>query len=94
MVSFMDRSTIYDREYYDMAFDIAERENIPVQTKTKIAGGNDAGAIHRSRSGVRTIAVSVPCRYIHSCSSLVSHIDAEAVMKLVPMLAERIAAGD
>ena len=94
VVSFMDRSTIYDREYYDMAFDIAERENIPVQTKTKIAGGNDAGAIHRSRSGVRTIAVSVPCRYIHSCSSLVSHIDAEAVMKLVPMLAERIAAGD
>lgn len=91
VVSFMDRSTIYDKEYYALALDIAKEKNIPVQTKTMIAGGNDAGAIHRSRRGVRTIAVSVPCRYLHSSSSLISKSDAQAVYELVYDLAENIA---
>ncbi len=92
VVSFMDRSTIYDREYYRLAFEIGRENGIPVQTKTVIAGGNDAGAIHKSRGGVRTAAVSVPCRYLHSSSGLISTADAEAVSRLVPLLAERIAA--
>lgn len=91
VVSFMDRATIYDKDYYRLAMETAYEKNIPVQTKTMIAGGNDAGAIHRSRGGVRTIAVSVPCRYLHSSSSLISASDAEAVYELVRVLAERIA---
>ncbi len=90
VVSFMDRSTIYDKEYYNTAMRIASEKNIPVQTKTMIAGGNDAGIIHRSRSGVRTIAVSVPCRYLHASESLISVSDAEAVINLVKHLAEEI----
>lgn len=68
VVSFMDRSTIYDRELYRLAFAAAERLGIPCQTKTRIAGGNDAGAVHLTREGVRTLAISVPCRYLHSPS--------------------------
>ncbi len=94
VVSYMDRSTIYDKEYYALAMNIAKEKNIPVQTKTMIAGGNDAGAIHRSRSGVRTIAVSVPCRYLHSSSSLISEDDAKAVYELVYALAENIAGNE
>ena len=36
-VSFMDRSTIYDRELYDLAFRIAKEHYIPCQTKTMIS---------------------------------------------------------
>ncbi len=90
VVSFMDRATIYDREYYQLAMDIAKEKGIPAQTKTMIAGGNDAGAIHKSRSGVRTIAVSVPCRYLHANASLIKTSDAQAVMELVKELAKRI----
>lgn len=93
VVSFMDRSTIYDKEYYELAMKLAKDNNIPAQTKTKIAGGNDAGAIHRSRGGVRTIAVSVPCRYLHAASSLIRTDDAQAVRDLVGLLSERICAG-
>ena len=42
VVPFMDRSTIYDREYYQLAFALAEKEKIPCQTKRAVAGGNDA----------------------------------------------------
>ena len=82
----MDRSTIYDKEYYRLAMNIGKEKNIPVQTKTMIAGGNDSGAIHKSRGGVRTIAVSVPCRYLHANASLISLNDAEAVLSLVKEL--------
>lgn len=90
VVSFMDRSTVYDKELYRLAFDIAAEKKIPCQTKTMIAGGNDSGAIHISGKGVRTIAVSVPCRYLHSASCVIEMTDLENSYELVKELARRI----
>lgn len=90
VVSFMDRSTVYDKELYRLAFDIARENNLPCQTKTMIAGGNDAGAIHVTGKGIRTIAVSVPCRYLHSASCVINPEDFENSYLLVRKLAERI----
>lgn len=90
VVSFMDRATIYDKQYYQMAMQAAKEQGVKAQTKTMIAGGNDAGVIHSSRGGVRTIAVSVPCRYLHASSSLISVEDAEAVYAVVKAVAEKI----
>ena len=55
-----------------------------------IAGGNDSGAIHISGKGVRTIAISVPCRYLHSPSSVIELSDLESSYKLVKILSRRI----
>ena len=82
VVSYMDRSTVYDRGLYSLAFETAKANGIPVQTKTLIAGGNDSGAIHVSAGGVRTCAISVPCRYLHSPSCVVKMSDFEAVKAL------------
>ena len=90
VVSFMDRSTVYDKELYNLAFETARINNIPCQTKTMIAGGNDAGAIHLTGKGIRTIAVSVPCRYLHSASCVINPEDFENSYILVKKLAERI----
>lgn len=90
VVSFMDRLTVYDRELYRLAFDTAGELGIPCQTKTAVAGGNDAGAIHISGKGVRTIAVSVPCRYLHSPSCVIEMKDLEDSYSLVKELAGRI----
>lgn len=93
VVSFMDGATMYDREFYRLIMDKAKKADIPVQTKTKIAGGNDAGAIHQSRGGVRTAAISVPCRYLHSSTSLISRADLQAVCDTIKLAAE-LAAND
>lgn len=93
VVSFMDRATLYDRELYKRAFKIAENNNIPCQTKTVVAGGNDAGAIHKSAGGIKTVAVSLPCRYIHSGSSVCSLKDIESVEKLAKELLKDLANG-
>lgn len=90
VVSFMDRSTIYNKELYNMAFDVAIDLKIPCQTKTRVAGGNDAGAIHISRGGVKTIAVSIPTRYLHSPSCVINKGDYFNTFKLVKALADGI----
>lgn len=89
-VSFMDKRTIYDKEYYNLAISIAKNNNIKVQPKSGVTGGNDAGAIHTSRGGIRTIALSVPCRYLHSPVCLISEIDLENTQNLAMLLSEKI----
>lgn len=90
VVSFMDRSTIYNKELYNLAFECAKEIEIPCQTKTRVAGGNDAGAIHLSKGGVKTIAVSVPTRYLHSPSCVINKEDYFNTLKLVKALTDRI----
>ena len=90
VVSYMDRRTIYDKTLYNMAFSLAKQLNIPCQTKTAIAGGNDAGSIHVSRGGVKTMAISVPCRYIHSGASVMKLSDAYACEELAKNIITRI----
>ncbi len=82
VVSYMDNGTLYDRDLYSLAMNTANENNIPVQTKTVIAGGNDSRAISVSRSGVRTCAISVPCRYLHSPSCVIKLSDLDAVKSL------------
>lgn len=83
VVSYMDGRTIYDRELYAKAVSVAKENGISVQTKTKIAGGNDAGAIQTAAGGCRVCAVSLPCRYIHSGSSVVKKSDIEETEKFL-----------
>lgn len=90
VVSYMDRSTIYDKELYSLAMNTAKEFDIPVQTKTAIAGGNDAGAIQSSGAGSRVIAISLPCRYIHSAASVVKKSDIDNTRKLLEKLLNRI----
>ena len=91
VVSFMDRSTVYNRDLFKGAFALAKEKNIPIQPKTTVAGGNDAGAIHKACSGVYTIAVSLPCRYIHSGTSVGDKKDMKACYDLAVALCEEYA---
>ncbi len=89
-VSFMDRSTVYDREYYNAALN----SGVLCQPKAAVAGGNNAGAVHLNRGGVRTIAISAPCRYIHSASSVADKRDINAVKALAEYMLRFIAGGE
>ncbi len=88
VVSFMDGRTVYDRKLYNLAVKTAQKNGISVQTKTKIAGGNDAGAVQVAGNGTRVCAVSLPARYIHSGSSVASKEDMKSVEKLIYKLVE------
>lgn len=89
-ISFMDRTTIADKKYCDWLYKLAKENNIKVQYKKMVSGGNDAGVIHLSGTGVKTASVSVPCRYIHSPASVASLNDIEAVKQLCIKFLENI----
>lgn len=89
-VSFMDRATVYDKSYYSAALS----SGIACQPKAAVAGGNNSGAVHLSREGVRTIALSVPCRYIHTSSCIASKLDCENLLSLAEYMLNGIASGE
>ena len=90
VISVMDRRTIYDKELVSLAFERAEKIGVKAQHKRAVAGGNDSGEIHKSRGGVRTLAVSLACRYLHSPSCIVDKSDCESIMALVSDLCANI----
>lgn len=86
VVPFMDLGAVYDKKLYSRAFELANKNKIPVQTKEAVAGGTDASTIHCARNGVKTLGVSVPCRYIHSPVSICKKIDVKNTEKLIEHL--------
>lgn len=91
VISFMDRTTIYDRGLLKMVQRIANERGIKWQFKKGVTGGNDSGTIHNSRGGIRTSAISLPCRYLHSPCGVIAESDLNAVCELVHALAEKAA---
>ncbi|MBO5872940.1 MAG: M42 family peptidase [Clostridia bacterium] len=89
-ISFMDKSTLYDRRLYDAAIN----SGLLCQPKSAVAGGNNSGAIHLSKDGVPTLSISLPCRYIHSPSSVASLLDLEAMRVLAKEMLKKAASGE
>ncbi|MBR3629533.1 MAG: M42 family peptidase [Oscillospiraceae bacterium] len=90
VVPFMDRRTIYHKELYKAAFAEAERLGIPCQTKTRIAGGNDAGSVSQTREGAGTLAISIPCRYLHTPFTVAQVSDMEQSLMLAQAMLVRL----
>ncbi len=90
-LSFMDRSTIYDKELYEFILSVGKEKNIPVQPKQYVSGGNDARVINRSLAGVRVAALSAPSRYIHTASNVIDARDFDAMTELLKAVIEALA---
>lgn len=82
-ITVMDRSFIADKRLVRLLIDTAKELGIPYQIKQPGIGGTDAGAIHRTKEGVPSVTVSVPCRYIHSPAAILSLDDFDHTAQLV-----------
>ena len=82
-----DSSIIAHPEVRDRMIDTAEKNRIPYQLEVLERGGTDAGAIHLSREGVPSGALSIPCRYVHAPSEMVDAGDVEHAVALIERLA-------
>ena len=65
-----------------LLIDVAEENKISYQLETGIRGTTDASKIALTKEGVPSGVISVPARYIHSPSSLLSLKDVENAVKL------------
>ena len=89
-ISFMDKATVYDRALYNKALN----SGIKCQAKSMVAGGNNAGSVHTSREGVRTLAISLPTRYLHTSSTVANKDDLTNMRKLAEYMLNSIASGE
>ena len=85
-IKFKDAGNISDPRLTELLVKTAEKARIPYQREVTTMGGTDARAIQLTRSGVPTVTVSVPCRYVHSPSEMVSMNDVENTVKLLVTL--------
>ena len=90
VISVMDRGTIYDRELINIAVEEAQKHGIAYQMKQSIAGGNDAGALQRGGEGAKVLALSLPCRYLHTSACVIDQRDFEAMKALAGKILARL----
>ncbi len=67
---------------------LAEKLKIPIQLEIAEGGTTDATAIHLTHSGVPSCVISIPSRYVHSTSEVISLKDAENAVKLLVAFTE------
>lgn len=82
-IKLMDGSSISDRVMVQYCRKLSRDKGIPFQLEILPRGGTDAGAIQRSRAGVRTITLSIPTRYVHSTVEMAHTRDFEAAISLL-----------
>ena len=85
-----DASMITDPRVMRFLQETAEAEDIRYQLKSVGGGGTDGGAIHTAQTGVPTMNLSAPCRYIHSPSALMDLRDYDSVLRLSQAVLLRI----
>ncbi|MBE7047260.1 MAG: M42 family metallopeptidase [Ruminococcaceae bacterium] len=89
-IKIKDQSVICDRELVQRIKSVATNNSIPYQLEVLEHGGTDAGAMHITRSGVKTGAISIPTRYIHSTCETCDINDIKNAILLVEKIADEI----
>jgi putative aminopeptidase FrvX len=85
-----DGDTLSDPRLVRHLIDTAESLGIPYQIRQPGGGGTDAGAIHLQRSGVPSVSLSVPGRYMHTANNLIQVSDWDHTYRLAKAALERL----
>jgi putative aminopeptidase FrvX len=82
-IKVMDSASISDRGLVQAFVKLAEKEKISHQMEVLPLGGTDAAGIQKSRAGVPSITLSIPCRYVHTVTECVHTDDVTATIELL-----------
>ncbi len=84
-----DSTMIPNTRLRDWVIDLAEKKRIKYHLTT-VRGGYDTGVIHIHRTGVPSLAIGWPTRYIHAHTGIVSAADYDATIKLLTAVIENL----
>ena len=85
-----DASLVTHKGLRDFIINVAEEMNIPYQFDHIPGGGTDAGSFHVSGTGIPSIAITIPTRYIHSNAGVLNRDDYENTVNLIVELVKRL----
>ncbi len=81
-ITALDARTITVEPLFEALTTLCEQQNIAYQVRIAQRGGNDAGAVHLSKTGVACCALSLPTRNIHSNVEICARQDIESMAQL------------
>lgn len=93
-ISLLDNASYSNKDITKALMEIGKENNIKVQYKATTFGGNDAGAVHLTKEGIKTGVISIPCRYIHSPSSVMNKDDYQGCINLTQLFLKKIERGE
>ena len=85
-VSILDGGSYSSKEMIKTIYETAQKNNIDIQFKQTTMGGNDASVIVTTNAGIKTGVLSIPCRYIHSPSSVADKNDINNAFNILKTL--------
>jgi len=87
----LTRGAPLNANLFELLHETAEQEGIPFTVEV-VRGSThtDADAYHLSRAGIATGLISIPTRYMHTPTEVVSLDDVEAAVKLLVAVAPRL----
>ncbi len=74
----------------DLLIETAEQKKIPYHLSYLERGGTDGGRIHVSRTGVPSIVIGPPVRYIHSHNGILNRTDYDNTVKLIAEVIKKL----
>ncbi len=86
----MTRRNVSDARLIKHLIETGDQRGLPYQIRQPGGGGTNADGITLARSGVPTISVSVPARYIHSPAAILQLSDLRQLVELVRDSAARL----
>jgi len=81
-IKIMDSGMLTNRKIREKLISLSKKNKIPYQLEILERGTTDAFGIQITAGGIPTGAISIPSRYIHSCSEMVSINDVNACIDL------------
>lgn len=93
VISFADGRCNYDQKLISSVFDLLEQNGISCQTKAMRTGGNEAYSFQNEGGGMKSVSISIPCRYIHGPVGQFSEADLLETKKAVICILEKFSKG-
>lgn len=85
-----DATMVPNLRLRDLVVETAREENIPIQFDAIAGGGTDAGRFHTHQSGVPSLVIGFPTRYIHSHAGLIHRDDIENAARLLARVIQKL----
>lgn len=83
VLNIFDSKAIYDKKVINEFINIARENKIPYQIKMKVSGSTDAAELKFKEVSLKTIVISLPCKFIHTCSTIVNLDDLKNTYLLI-----------
>ncbi|TAM84198.1 MAG: M42 family peptidase [Acidobacteria bacterium] len=85
-----DNSTLPNRKLFDLFREVAEANQIPLQTDLVVRYGEDAASMQKIGGGVPVINFVVPARYTHANTGIIDRSDFDRGVELLVAVLKRL----